>query len=277
MMSTSLPRILLLGGAVAGSVLCYQQYHRVLFPKEVSIQSKLDIVEAAFQRGVPLRSQQDTEGLCGRVMRIGPSGYPERMGGKMWKPYAFVMGGDGLYKISQCQSDYDKMLKLGFEAEWIKFKLQQDGTYFVLTIFPEFADNYQCRQATWDGVFGLIEETEPEVFERIKKYRHEIMNRSCAEIEAECDWDFLTVNQNNKDPRHLTGDKFLAMDPKDITIVHARFLLYSWALNRQFDGGGYTMDKNGTVGVKEYLMTNVKMNDVDDMRIIKLDVVPTPQ
>lgn len=273
-MTSSFQRILFFGGTIAGSALCYQQYRQQFFPEKECVQQKLAVVESAFQRGIPLQSPKDADGLCGRVMHIGTSGWPERMAGNLWKPYAFVMGGDGLYEISQCLSDYDKLIMLGFDEEWIKVKLQKEGTHFVLTIFPESSEKYAVRQATWDGVFELIEETQPDVFHKIKKYRQDIMNRSCAEIEAECEWDFLTVNENRRDPRNLTAEKFLAMDPEDITIAHARFLLYSWALNRQFLGTGYTVDKNGTIGVKEYLMTNVYVTDVDNLKSVKLDVVP---
>ena len=106
-MISSLPRVSLLCGAVAGSGLLYYRYY---YREKTSIQSKLDAVEVAFQRGIPLGSPQEAEHLCGRVMHIGHYGYPKLMAGNRWKPYAFVMGGDGLYEISQCRSDFDKLM-----------------------------------------------------------------------------------------------------------------------------------------------------------------------
>ena len=75
-----------------------------------------------------------------------------------------------------------------------------------------------------------------------------------------------------KDDRYMTTERFLEINPNDITLMDVRFLLYCWGFKKYFDGKGYTMDKNGNIGCKEYLMNNLKLSDIDNLMVIRLNV-----
>ena len=43
-------------------------------------------------------------------------------------------------------------------------------------------------------------------------------------------------------------------------------------VSKLFSGDGYTVDKDGNIGCKEYLIKNMTLKEIDKLKIIKLNV-----
>ena len=254
--------------ACAGyNVLQYYQQNKL-------IANRLNIIQKLFENGEPLESPDIAQGIVGRlkIMRPSDSNSFYTLSNKN-KPFSFVVEGVGLYNLSQYKTDYDKVISLGHEKRYIANSLKK-RYYFNLYLFPEKSNQYQCLVATWDNVFKLIFQTEPEIYKKIEKFKDDLENKTYDEIESESDFEFLRIYQLGiKDGRYMTKQRFLAKDEDEITISDVRFILYCWmGLNKLSSGDGYTTDKHGNKGCKEYLMNNMKLNDINQLKVVHLNV-----
>src|SRR5437660_1095131 len=115
-------------------------------------------------------------GLCGRIQKGKCPSDVEYMSDG-WKRLAWVMGSDGLTAIFQKPS-HEVFDLTGFESDWVRAKLDQGNT-FRLVVFPSLAST----EATWTGLFGLIEKFYPEVLHSLLKYKEQLLTLSFLEIQ----------------------------------------------------------------------------------------------
>ena len=162
---------------------------------------------------------------------------------------------------------------LGFERNWIEIQLSK-GYHFDLFLFPEQNEKHKAVQATWNGIFELLKTNDPEIYERVSRFGEELQTKSFDEIESKSDFCFLDVYEaGRKDPRNLTKERFLNIDPKEMTLCDVRFFLYCYmGLSKYYAGDGYTKTKNGERGSKEYLMKNTKIKDIEHLKAVHLNV-----
>ena len=264
--------------SAGGGYIVYNKYNP--YQENTLIHKRLLTAENAFRQKEAIQSADDIKEVYGRIKAMNPedsNSFYTLCGAH--KPYAFVVGNCGLYNLTQCKTDYDKLIVLGLEKEWIQRKLKQNLT-FNLYLFPGKSEEYSVVDASWDGVFQLLSQTQPEIYRKIKKYQDDFKSKSFEEIESECNFKFLDVSQNGrKDPRYMTKERFLEIPDENVSIVDARLLLYCFMnLAKCFSGTGYTVDENGNVGCKEYLITNMKLTDIDHLKCIELNVdIPNNQ
>ena len=106
----------------------YISYNRYNSYRETTLMHKrLLTAESSFQNNQPLKSADDIKGVYGRIKAMNPNdsnSFYTLCGAH--KPYAFVVGNWGLYNLTQCKTDYDKLIVLGLEKEWIERKLKQN-------------------------------------------------------------------------------------------------------------------------------------------------------
>ena len=106
-------------------------------------------------------------------------------------------------------------------------------------------------------------------------FREELQTVPFDDIESKSDFQFLDVYERGpfEDDRYLTKDRFLNIKQDELTLVDVRFFLWCYmGLSSLFDGAGYTMDASGNRGCKEYLMKNMKVSDIDNLKVVKLNV-----
>ena len=235
------------------------------------INSNLFNVEQAFLDEEELKSADDAINICGRIKCMKPN-ETTNLSNKH-EPFSFIIGSCGLYNLSKYKSDYDKLILLGFTKEWIELQLY-NGNQFNLYLFPEKSNNYKATLAKWDGIFELIKINEPEIHKKIVPFIKELKDTPFEDIEAKSDFEFLDVDElGQNDKRYLTKQRFLEIKQDDLTLVDVRFFLYSFmGLTKYFDGDGYSVDQYGNKGCKQYLIKNIKLNEINNIKIIELNV-----
>ena len=245
--------------------------HNYLSAEKSPTQQNLLKVQKAFIYGEALESADNALNICGRIKCMKVDQLTHLSG--THKPFSWVIGNCGLYQLSKCKSDYDKLLLLGAEKDWIELQLW-NGNHFNLYLFPEISDNYTAKWATWQGVFELLKENESEIYKKILPFKEDLINTPFDDIEAKSSFEYLDVEElGPKDPRYLTKDRFLNINDDELTLSDSRFLLYCYlGLSKYFDGNGYTKDEYGKKGCKEYLIKNMKLDDMENIKLIELDV-----
>jgi hypothetical protein len=136
------------------------------------------------------------QGVGGRVVRGNTPDHFVKLTRSHWKPFAWVFGGDGLehlvafllisakqflLKIEK-DTPLEMLYSLGFESRWIQAQIDTDQK-FRLALFPML----DGRQATWDGIFGMIEDhLDAETSKKVLKWRDELVTMTFEEIQVRC-------------------------------------------------------------------------------------------
>jgi len=236
-----------------------------------SVSLNIDKIRVAFESSTMLESEEMGQHICGRIKCMKP-GESTTLSNPI-KPFSWVFGSDGLFALSQCSSHYQMCMRLGFERDWIELQLLK-GRHFNLFLFPESSEHYTAVCATWNGVFRLLEAEEPEVYSKLKAFKEDLMSTSFEDIESKSDFEFIDVEERGmSDDRYLSKERFLQIDDEALTLVDCRFFLYCFVgLSRYYNGDGYTMEPDGKRGVKEYLIRNMKLDEMDGMKVVPLNV-----
>jgi len=83
----------------------------------------------------------------------------------------------------------------------------------------------------------------------------------------------LVIDGNTSDPRFMSEERFSECEG---TLEESRGFLYNRpGLKRLFDGSGFTKDSNGQLMVREYLLPDVRVRDLDGFRYLNLPIDDT--
>lgn len=218
-----------------------------------------------------MKSEEMGYNVCGRIKCMKP-GELSHLSNPM-KPFSWVFASDGLFCLSQCTDHYQMCIRLGFERDWMEMQLL-NGNVFSLYLFPESSKDYTAVCATWNGVFHLLESEEPEIYAKLEPFRSELIDCSFEDIESKSDFEFLDVEDRGPgDDRYLTKERFLSIADEDLTLVDCRFFLYCYVgLSKYYGGDGCTVDKDGKRGCKEYLIKNMKLDEIAGMKMVPLNI-----
>ena len=128
--------------------------------------------------------------------------------------------------------------------------------------------------ADWNGIFQALKQNEPQIYSKILPFKYKLQTIAYDEIESKSDFEFLSVEQRGiTDSRYLSKQRFLNIDHENLNLINVRFFLYCFiGLSQLFDGNGYTKNSNGTIGCKEYLIPNLKLNEIDKLKVIQMNV-----
>lgn len=277
MASQRLWRHLLASSAAICSGLGAYKYYQ--YKENKSLELRLMKVQELFEQGKAMESAEIAKGICARVKPLYNS---EMNMNEIWlshpsNPCSWVIGNCGLYELSKCKTDFDKLIKLGWTEEWLIPHLESDtDTQYILFLFPEKSSNYQVIWATWDGLLQFLRDTDYSIFARVSKFKQELKMRSFQEIQSRSKFKFEEVDDKwTSDPRFLSKDKFLQIADEELSIVDVRLFLYCYmCVSVLFTGDGYTVDKDGNVGCKEYLIKNMPLKDIDNLKSVQLNVQP---
>eukprot|EP01083_Nonionella_stella_P235378 827722_1 len=106
---------------------------------QTTSQNTLSTIQKSFIHSQPLNSPSIAEGICARIKCMKPNELTKLSGNH--KPFSWVIGSCGIYNLSKYKTDYDKLMHLGFEKDWIELQLL-NGNHFNLYLFPEKSKNY---------------------------------------------------------------------------------------------------------------------------------------
>ena len=137
----------------------------------------------------PLPSPSLLGRLCARVT-LGTKPHQFQCLQRNWhvKKLAWVVGADGIEMLLRAGPTIG-MLKLGFQAKWVRARVEQ-GFKFKLALFP--AEAVQARPATWEGVFEAVRLHYPaDIARLVLRYKRELTTLSFEDIERAASKGFL--------------------------------------------------------------------------------------
>lgn len=212
-----------------------------------------------------------TEGLAGRIVTHGQN----FLGGRDSDKVCFVMGSDGLDGLMAlgCHNHFEMLEKIGFTREYIcdRFHLGRKWDLVVISQ-KEMSEVYW---ATWDGVFAMMKRYYPDIYEIAQGYREKLEQLTFLELKALAGYDIGLVKKDSEQYMNYENFKARFITTGVIpTVTDVRaFLWHELWLTELFAGDGYTRDDKGTKGLKEYLMLNKKLSDLNPIVILPLDHV----
>ncbi len=205
--------------------------------------------------------------FCGRVLRgTDPSDF-QTLTDDPNRKIIMTMGPKGLFALVG-RSGHDVLVEIGYERDYIARKVAE-GNQFKLVVFTSKG---QAWRATWGNVFSLVADAYPEIARIIlHPNTSDLEYVSFEEIERDAGYAFSEVDKNGlSDPRFMTAERLLA-SRCELFQVRA-FLYHTVYLRELFTGDGWTRTLEGGRGVREYMMPNALIDDLNDVRVIDLDV-----
>lgn len=221
--------------------------------------------------------QPFVHGICGRVIRgTKPSDF-DTLTDDPSRHVIMLMDADGLARLFG-KSGYKILIEIGYRADYIQQKLDA-GNAFKLAVFPAEA----AYLADWDGVFRIAAEVYPELASCCAK--HASMLRSLTgfaltpgqtdqghfihEIERLAGYQFKDADKKD-DPRFMSIEKYRSSGK---SLWELRALLYhTLHLRELYSGDGYTYNEQGRRQLKEYVMRNKRIKDIQGSSVLDLDV-----
>lgn len=208
------------------------------------------------------------DGLCGRIIRgTKPEDFltltddPDRK-------LVMLMGPDGLEKIVG-KTDYEALVEIGYEPNYIVRKVVDEGNQFKLVVF---AEGGEAQLATWNNVAAIVAAAYPEAAQYLYRDLDALKVTPFADIERAAGFNFAEVDKAGpQDGRFMTFERFKKSGGG---LVAARaFLYFAVHLRELFSGDGYTYDAFGNRGLMEYIVPNKPLNELGDYDLINMDVV----
>lgn len=204
------------------------------------------------------------EGLCGRIIRGKTPQDFERLSDDPSRLLVYLTDSEGLESLIG-KRGYDQLVTIGHHPDHIVSQVSQ-GKSYKLVVFPEA----EALVADWDGMLELTSKVYPETAPYCKKYALELKSWPFERYEALAGYRFKDVD-DPANPKFMSFEKW---QQSSKGLIHLRALLYHAIHVRElYRGDGYTYDENGTRGVKEYLLPNLKIEeiegaDVEDMTVL---------
>ena len=112
----------------------YKKYHLMNDDDDDDIDDRLNKICDALIKGKQLKCNKITKGICCRIKCLRPNHLTNLS--KPHKPYSFIMGDDGIYKLTQFKSDFDKLIYIGLSHKYIESQINK-GYQYKIYLFPE--------------------------------------------------------------------------------------------------------------------------------------------
>jgi hypothetical protein len=207
------------------------------------------------------------EGLCGRILRGVSDDAFETLTDDPSRLLVMTMGPLGLVSLAG-KTGYEMLIEIGYEPDYIVRKVEE-GNAFKLLVFKA---GEQARLATWVNVRALVAEVYSELAEIIlHPDMDELASLRFEEIEFEAGYSFAEVDENGpSDHRFMTAERLLASEGR-LHDVRA-FLYHIVHLRELFTGDGWTRRADGGRGMREYMVENLQVSDLEDAMLVDLDV-----
>lgn len=229
--------------------------------------TQIDKFVDAFQRG---HVDGVVRGCYGRIVRTRHD-KPLALAEEHDRRVVMVMGPGALGSLIP-KSGYKMLLSIGYKPDYIERKLGE-GFAFTLLVFAR--PRGWLKVANWRNTIDGIAAAYPEVAEIVRANADALRNTSFAEFEAQACFSFAEVDANGMaDERFVTVDRLLASDRSPLSV--RRFLYHTTRLSELYTGNGLTMTDGGQRGVREYIMRNRPVCQLDELHQLQLTVeLPT--
>jgi hypothetical protein len=224
----------------------------------------------AFERGEPVEIPENS-GLRGRILR-GRETQPEEFDnlGLPGRELVFIMGPDGLSELPGRPLPV-ALEHIGLTPDYVAGRIAQ-GYSFKLVVFEGGAE---APLATWDNALSLIVERHPALAPDIEAHRQALREtpfQEFAERMLPDDLDQIEL-AGPSHPAFMTTERYLELPPelrRTDPLYLRRWLLHTEHLGTLFSGDGYVQTPDGERGLKEYLVPNVPLADLQGIEIIDL-------
>lgn len=182
------------------------------------------------------------------------------------KAHAWIFGSDALECFVR-RSPLEILRTLGYHDGWILQKVE-DGCVFKMVIFPMPSEH--CVRATWESVFRLARMEDPTCAQDFCRWAPQL-KAAYPSIAR----DGLHGLVHKALARGIHSRNAYQPNPTDAEgFRRAKDLLVQrMGVNEYFTGDGYTMNMNdgkAERGVREYLMPNLKIEDIPGALILDL-------
>ncbi len=225
--------------------------------------TQIDTFVDAFQRG---RVGVAVRGCYGRIVRTRHD-KPLALAEEHDRRVVMVMGPGALRKLVG-KSYYEMLLAIGYKRDYIERKLGE-GFAFSLLVFAR--PRGWLKVANWRNTIDGIIANYPEVAEIVRVTASTLRKTSFATFEQQAGFSFAEVDVNGMtDERFITVDRLLASDGSPLFV--RRFLYHTARLSELYTGSGLTMTDGGKSGVREYIMSNRPVTQLEELRELKLAV-----
>lgn len=207
----------------------------------------------------------NVNGLCGRIVRGSSPEEFETLTDDLSRKLVMLMGADGLEQMLEKPDDYEKLLAIGWEHKDVEYYIDL-GKEFKLVVFNESA----AKLADWNSAIEAVIDVYPDIADKLHANLELLKTVSYAEIEASAGYTFHEVRKNgDSDPRFMTYDRYKKSSGN---LVETRAFLYlSIHLRELYSGDGYTYTPEGERGLKEYIIPNMSLKDLDEYLLLDLN------
>lgn len=205
----------------------------------------------------------------GRVVRSHEA--PVKLAAEQDRKIAMVMGPSGLASLNGTTEDF--LISIGYTHDYIRRQILE-GMHFYLIMFG-FGDGcdraLRPRLATWENVLKECALAYPMVagaFEAAGT-KETLMAMSFARAEELCGFSLSEVDKNGvDDPRFVSFDRLAGSDMSPLMV--RRFLYHCCRISDLFSGDGWTRTAAGKLGLKEYVMPNMRIDQLAGHELLPL-------
>lgn len=202
----------------------------------------------------------------GRIVRIKGDG-PLTLTEEPDRRVVMIMGPAALADLTG-RSGIEMLSLIGYTDEYVRRKLKE-GCRFELVVFSR--PRGKLAVANWSNTIDGIIEAYPEVADIVAVNRRLLTALSLADFEALAGFSFAHVDARGvKDPRFMTLERLQKSDRS--ALAARRFLYHVTRLSDLFTGNGVTMTAYGEPGVREYIMRNRPVSQLENVQVIELQV-----
>ena len=211
--------------------------------------------------------KQSVSGLCGRIIRGVKDNDFLTLTDDPNRKLVMLMGPDGLESILG-KNGYESLVAIGYESDYIRHKIEVENNKFKLVVF---SSGKTANIATWDNVIDIVSSVYPSVAAKLYSQKDALKQISFSEIEKTAGFKFNEVDKNGtSDNRFMNLERF---EQSNGNIIDVRaFLYFSVHLKELFSGDGFTYTFDGKKGLMEYIVPNMLISDLDDSKLISLDI-----
>lgn len=217
----------------------------------------------AFQRGEKFKH---VRGCYGRIVRTRAD-KPPALAEEADRRVVMVMGPGALKRLSGC-SGYAMLCTIGYKADYIERKLNE-GFEFSLLLFARPRGWFKV--ANWSNTISGIIAVYPELDEILRANARALKTTSFAEFERQAGFEFAEIDSNGPaDERFMTSQRLLESDRSALAV--RRFLYHTTRLSDLYTGTGLTKTDDGRPGVREYIMANRPLSQLDELHKLAIKV-----
>lgn len=205
----------------------------------------------------------------GRVVRSHDE--PVKLAAEKDRKIAMVMGPSGLASLNGTTEDF--LISIGYTHDYIRRQILE-GMHFYLIMFG-FGDGcdraLRPRLATWDNVLRECALAYPQVGDIFEApgTRAALLAMDFARAEELCGFSLSEVDKNGvDDPRFVSLERLLGSDMSPLMV--RRFLYHCCRISDLFSGDGWTRTAAGKLGLKEYVMPNLRIDQLAGHELLPL-------